>query len=204
PYTTLFRSQNARMLISLALAAALSPAVQAFVKIDQPIVAITRVRVVDGTGTPPRENQTVVISGGKIAALGPAGSTAVPQGAFVLQREGATVLPGLVGMHDHLFYPAGGAIFHEMPRSFPRLYLAAGVTTIRTTGSIEPYTDLEVKKEIDDGKQPGPRIWVTGPYLEGQGSFALQMHAIRDPDDARRTVEFWAGQGVTSFKAYKD
>ena len=76
------------------------------------------------------------------------------------------------------------------------------MTTIRTTGSLEPYTDLEVKKEVDAGKQPGPRIWITGPYLEGEGSFAVQMHAIHDPDDARRTVEFWADQGATSFKAY--
>ena len=190
------------MLISLCLAAALSPAVQAFVKLDKPVVGITHVRVVDGTGASPRENQTVVISGGKIAAVGPFGSTAVPKGAEVLDRTGSTVVPGLVGMHDHLFYPAGDGIFHEMPRSFPRLYLAAGVTTIRTTGSIEPYTDLELKKEIDSGKQPGPHIWVTGPYLEGEGAFALQMHAIHDPEDARRTVEFWADQGVTSFKAY--
>jgi imidazolonepropionase-like amidohydrolase len=190
------------MLIPLVIAAALSPAVQAFVKIDKPAIAITHVRVIDGTGAPPRDNQTVVISGGKIAAVGPFGSTAVPRGAEVLDRTGATVLPGLVGMHDHLFYPAGGAIFHEMPRSFPRLYLAAGVTTIRTTGSIEPYTDIEVKKEIDSSKQPGPRIWVTGPYLEGEGSFAVQMHAIRDPEDARRTVDFWADQGATSFKIY--
>jgi imidazolonepropionase-like amidohydrolase len=93
------------MLIPLLVAAALSPAVQAFVKIDEPVVAITRVRVIDGTGGPPREDQTVVISGGKIAALGPSASTAVPQDAPVLQREGGTVLPGLVGMHDHLFYP---------------------------------------------------------------------------------------------------
>src|SRR5216684_7584906 len=114
----------------------------------------------------------------------------------------ARMLLALVGMHDHLFYPAGGAIFHAMPRSFPRLYLAAGVTTIRTTGSIEPYTDLEVKKEIDSGKQPGPRVFVTGPYLEGRGTFIPQMHEIEDPEDARRTVEFWAGQGATSFKAY--
>ncbi|HYV64865.1 MAG TPA: amidohydrolase family protein [Myxococcales bacterium] len=190
------------MPIALLVAAALSPAVQAFVQIDKPVVAITRVRVIDGTGGPPREDQTVVISGGKIAALGPSASTPVPEGATVLQREGGSVLPGLVGMHDHLFYPAGGAIFHEMPRSFPRLYLAAGVTTIRTTGSIEPYTDLEVKKEIDGGKQPGPRMFVTGPYLEGRGTFTPQMHEIQDPDDARRTVEFWIAQGVTSFKAY--
>src|SRR6266436_5637693 len=196
------RWQKARMLIALVVAAALSPAVQAFVKIDKPVVAITRVRVIDGTGGPPREDQTLVIAGSKIAALGPSASTPVPQGAVVLQREGGTVLPGLVGMHDHLFYPAGGAIFHSMPRSFPRLYLAAGVTTIRTTGSIEPYTDLEVKKEIEAGKQPGPRVHVTGPYLEGQGTFTPQMHEIRDAEDARRTVEFWAGQGATSFKAY--
>src|SRR2546430_15034046 len=114
---------------ALLLAAALSPAVQAFVKIDQPVVAITRVRVIDGTGAPPREDQTVVISGGKIAAAGPFASTPLPQGALVLQREGGTVIPGLVGMHDHLFYPAGGAIFHAMPRSIPRPYPAAGVTT---------------------------------------------------------------------------
>src|SRR5467141_3171177 len=190
------------MISVLLVAAALSPAVQAFVKIDKPAVAITRVRVIDGTGAPSREDQTLVIAGGKIAAVGPSASTPVPQGALVLQREGGTVLPGLVGMHDHLFYPAGGGIFHAMPRSFPRLYLAAGVTTIRTTGSIEPYTDLEVKKEIDAGKQPGPRVFVTGPYLEGRGSFTPQMHAIEDPDDARRTVDFWAGQGATSFKAY--
>src|SRR5262249_61439649 len=101
--------------------------------------------------------------------LGPAASTPVPQGALVRQRERGTVLPGLVGMHDHLFYPAGGAIFHEMPRSFPRLYLAGGVTTIRTTGSIEPYTDLEVKKEIDSGKQPGTSRVGTAPYLGRQG-----------------------------------
>jgi imidazolonepropionase-like amidohydrolase len=190
------------MILALLLAASLSPAVQAFVKIDKPLVALTHVRVIDGTGASPREDQTVVISGGKIAALGPAASTPVPQGAHVVRRDRATVLPGLVGMHDHLFYPAGGAIFHAMPRSFPRLYLAAGVTTIRTTGSIEPYTDLEVKREIDAGKQPGPRIHVTGPYLEGQGTWTPQMHQIRGEQDARRTVEFWADQGVTSFKAY--
>src|SRR2546423_9839450 len=190
------------MLGALIVAAALSPAVQALVKIDKPVVAITRVRVVDGTGAPAREGQMVVISGGKIAAIWPAASTPVPQGALVVERGGGPLLPGLVGMHDPLFYPAGGAIFHAMPRSFPRLYLAAGVTTIRTTGSIEPYTDLEVKKEIDAGKQPGPRVHVTGPYLEGQGTFTPQMHEIRDADDARRTVEFWAEQGATSFKAY--
>jgi imidazolonepropionase-like amidohydrolase len=179
----------------IALLIAANAAVQPFVKYEAPALALTHVRVIDGTGAPPREDQTVCISGGKIAALCPAG-------AQQLDLTGKTVMPGLVGMHDHLFYPVGGAIFGEMARSFPRLYLAAGVTTIRTAGSIEPYSDLELKKKIDTGQEAGPKIHITGPYLEGEGSFALQMHAIKDPEDARATVRFWAGQGATSFKAY--
>jgi len=126
---------------------ALSPEVKAFVSVDAPVVALTHVRVVDGTGGPAREDQTLVISGGRIQALGAA--PAIPAGAKIMDLSGYTVIPGLVGMHDHLFYPQGGGFFAEMGFSFPRLYLACGVTTIRTTGSIEPYTDLEIKKLID-------------------------------------------------------
>src|SRR5919201_93568 len=178
----------------LALLVAVDAALQPYVKMEGPLV-LEHVRVIDGTGAPPREDQTLFIAGGKLAAQAPAG-------AQRLDLSGRTVMPGLVGMHDHLFYPMGGAIFGEMAYSFPRLYLAAGVTTIRTAGSIEPYTDLEVKRAIDSGKAPGPTIWISGPYLEGENSFALQMHALRDPDDARKFVNFWADQGATSFKAY--
>ena len=182
----------------------LSPAVAAFVKEGAPILALTHVRVVDGTGAAPRADQTLVIMDGKIAALGDAASTQIPSGAKILNLSGRTVIPGLVGMHDHMFYPAPGGIpmYPEHATSFPRLYLAGGVTTIRTTGSLEPYTDLELKKAIDAGKMPGPKIHVTGPYLEGPGAFALQMHQLRDAEDARQTVEYWIAQGVTSFKAY--
>jgi Amidohydrolase family len=105
-------------------------------------------------------------------------------------------------MHDHMFYPMGNVIFGEMGYSFPRLYLAAGVTTIRTTGSIEPYTDLELKKRIDSGLMPGPKMHVTGPYLEGAGSWAPQLHQLSGPDEAVKTVNFWLDQGVDNFKAY--
>ena len=179
----------------LALLLAVDAALQPYVTVDAPALVLEHVRVIDGTGAPPREDQTLFISGGKLAAR------AAP-GALRIDLTGKTVMPGLVGLHDHLFYPVGGAIFDDMPYSFPRLYLAAGVTTIRTAGSVEPYTDIELKKQIDSGKSPGPKIWITGPYLEGPGSFALQMHALRDPADARNTVNFWADQGATSFKAY--
>ena len=198
----------ASLLLSLCWAQAsskLSPEVRAFVKEDAPVIALTHVRVIDGTGTPPRAGQTLVIANGKIIALGDAASTKIPDGATVLDLDGRTIIPGLVGMHDHMYYPSpGGAppLYPEHAASFPRLYLAGGVTSIRTTGSIEPYADLQLKRDIDDGKMAGPKIHVTGPYLEGPGAFALQMHQLKDAEDARGMVEFWIAQGVTSFKAY--
>lgn len=187
-------------------------AVQPFVKVNAPVVALMHVRVIDGTGEPARANQTIVIENGKIAAVG-ADGIPVPVGATRLDLSGHTVLPGLVGMHDHLFYirrpnldpqlhSEPPLIVPEMAFSAPRLYLANGVTTLRTTGSVEPYTDLNLKQAIDAGELPGPHMDVTGPYLEGGKSFFIQMHHLRDAEDARQTVAFWAKQGVTSFKAY--
>ncbi|MFY9904208.1 MAG: amidohydrolase family protein [Terriglobales bacterium] len=180
----------------------LSPLVRSFVKVDAPVVALTHVRVIDGTGATARDDQTIVISQGKIESVSDASSATLPKDAQVLDLHGYSVIPGLVGMHDHMFYPMGNGIFGEMAFSFPRLYLAAGVTTIRTTGALEPYTDLELKKQIDNGQTPGPHIHVTGPYLEGAGSWALQMHQLSGPDDATKTVNFWLDQGVDNFKAY--
>jgi imidazolonepropionase-like amidohydrolase len=187
---------------SLVAAQTLSPAVQAFVKINAPVVALTHVRVIDGTGAAAREDQTVVISKGKIESVSDASSANVPKDAQVLDLHGYSVIPGLVGMHEHMFYPMGNGVFGEMAFSFPRLYLAGGVTTIRTTGSLEPYADLELKKSIDAGESPGPKVHVTGPYLEGKGSWAIQLHQLTGPADATRTVNFWLDQGVDNFKAY--
>src|SRR5215470_17560442 len=116
-----------------------------FIRVQSPVIALEHVRVIDGTGAAARADQTIVIAGGKITAIGKAGAVAVPGDANRMDMTGYTALPGLVGMHDHLFYPAGGGLYHDMAVTFPRLYLALGVTTIRTTGSIEPYFDLEIK-----------------------------------------------------------
>lgn len=187
---------------SLVSAQTLSPAVKAFVKVDAQVVALTHLRVIDGTGAAAREDQTVVLSKGKIVSVGEASTASVPNDALVIDLHGYTVIPGLVGMHEHMFYPAGDAIFHEMPISFPRLYLAGGVTTVRTAGSIEPYMDLALKEEIDGGKAPGPHMHVTGPYLEGPGTWAPQMTELKTPAEAVATVDFWADRGVDNFKAY--
>jgi imidazolonepropionase-like amidohydrolase len=182
---------------------ALSQEAREFVSVDAPSVALTHVRVIDGTGAAAVADQTIVISEGKIQSIGPASNARIPEGAKVLDLSGRSVIPGLVLMHEHMFYPTGRlALFNEMGWSFPRLYLACGVTSLRTAGSVEPYTDLNLKRLIDGGRIPGPRVHVTGPYLDGQGSFATQFHVLTGPEDARRMVKQWADEGVTSFKAY--
>ncbi|MGH8158575.1 MAG: amidohydrolase family protein [Rhodanobacter sp.] len=190
-----------------AQAPELSPQTLSFVSHTQSLLAITHVRVIDGTGAPAKENQTVLLRDGLIAAVGK--HVKVPKDATVIDGRGQTLIPGLVGMHDHMFYPAPKvnpmakeAIYPEQASSFPKLYLAGGVTTIRTTGSTEPYTDLELKKAIDAGKIPGPKMHTTGPYLEGKGSFTPQMHELVDAADATDTVNYWISEGATSFKAY--
>jgi len=194
-------------------AAKLSAAVMEYVKFDDRVIALTHVRVIDGTGRAPRADQTVILRDGTIVAMGDGASTPIPAGAKSLDLADHTVFPGLVGMHDHMFYPqpvnmegrrVRGVLQFEQQSSFtfPRLYLAAGVTSLRTTASVEPYADLNLKSWIDDGRIPGPKIHVTGPYLEGQGNFRLPVHELTGPEDARKTAEFWADQGVTSFKAF--
>ncbi len=180
----------------------LSADVKAFVTVDAPLFALTHVRVIDRTGAPAREDQTIIVSGGKIQALGDAAATPVPTGAKIIEMRDATVIPGIVGMHDHIFYPAARAHYNTLAYSAPRLYLACGVTTIRTTGSLEPFTELNLKKAIDRGTVPGPKMHVTSPYLEGPGAFTLQMHELTGPEDARKMVQYWAEQGIDNFKAY--
>src|SRR2546425_3804872 len=177
---------------------------QQFIRVEAAAIALTHVRVIDGTGAAPLEDQTIVITDGKIQSIAPTASAKVQSGVQILDLKGYTVLPGLVGMHDHMFFPMGGSppMYSDMGTSFPRLYLALGVTTIRTTGSVEPYNDLEIKKLIDSGRMIGPKMHITAPYLEGAGAFTPVMHQLTGPDDARKMVNFWADAGATSFKAY--
>ena len=177
---------------------------QQLIRVEAPLIALTHVRLIDGTGANALEDQTIIIRDGKIGSIGPGGTARIEANAKVLDLTGYTVLPGLVGMHDHMFFPMGGTppLYSNMGFGFPRLYLALGVTTIRTTGSVQPYADLEIKQLIDSGRMIGPKIHVTAPYLEGPGSFTPVMHTLTGADDARKMVNYWADLGATSFKAY--
>ncbi len=196
-------------LLSAAQAQTRASLLAPYIQEDAPVVVLDHVKVIDGTGSAPQADMRIVVEHGKIAAVEKAGSGGgVPAGAKVLDLTGKTVIPGLVGMHEHLFYSEPGnsalrgLVGGELVDTAPRLYLAAGVTTARTTGSIEPYTDLNLKREIDREKVPGPNLDVTGPYLEGNPPMVPEMHILTGPEDARKMVNYWVGEGVTSWKAY--
>ena len=180
----------------------LSAEVRRFVEIDEEVVALVGVRVVDGTGGQARAAQTVLIRGSRIEEVGPAATVRVPEGALVLELDGHTVIPGYVMVHEHMFYPVGEAAYNQQEYSFPKLYLAGGVTTIRTGGSRDPFGDLNLKEAVDEGRVPGPRIHVTSPYVNGPTDRFLFMNAVHGPDEARGMVRYWAGEGVTSVKTY--
>lgn len=180
------------------------PQVKPFIAVEAPIVAITHARVVDGTGAAAKDDQTIVIEGGRIKAIGAASAVQAPAGATVIDGTGHTVIPGIVGLHDHMYYssPVGGSM-RPMLYSYPRLFLANGITTIRTTGSVDSYQELNLKAAIARREIPGPEIHVTGPYLQGPGPGSpFAMHPLKGPEDAARVVKYWSDEGVTWFKAY--
>ena len=194
---------------SLALAAALllsaSPATaqdfQELVAVNGPVIALTHVKLIDGLGTPALEDHTILIEDDRITAVGPSGTVRIPAGAEVLDLTGHTVIPGLIGLHNHSYYTGGRGRAAQLSFSGSRLYLASGVTTIRTTGARAPYEELNLRREIEAGRVVGPTMFTTGPYLTGeQGS--LTMARLKGPDQARRVVRYWAEEGVSWFKAY--
>src|SRR5688500_17135927 len=132
-------------------------AIRTYVKVDAPVIALTHARVIDGTGAPPRENQTLLIQDGVIAAVGDEGKIVVPSAATVIDLTGRTVMPGLVMMHEHLYYPTGPGVYGQLGESFVRLYLAGGVTTMRTGGNVNGIVmDLNLKRMTASGRRAGP------------------------------------------------
>jgi imidazolonepropionase-like amidohydrolase len=163
--------------------------------------------LIDGKGNTAKPNQTVIVSKGKIDWVGDDAKAIIPKGASIIDLNGKAMMPGLVMLHEHMYISAHSINprylnVKQLPFSFPRLYLAAGATTIRTCGSIEPYSDIRIKKDIDLGITPGPSIELTGPYIEGKESLFPQMKENKTPEEAAAFVNYWADQGFTSFKAY--
>jgi len=184
------------MTVLLALFLAFGTAISG--QVSNPLsssIALKNIRIIDGTGTPAKENQTLLINGGRIREIGSAAEVKIPEGTQVFDLSGRTVLPGFVMLHEHLGQPA---------QSSAPLYLAFGVTTLRTAGTEHPYVELNLKRRIDSGTVPGPELHLTSPFLNGEASPFLADKIVHDAEDARRAVRYWASEGFTSFKVYQD
>lgn len=166
------------------------------VTVRDSVFALTHVRLVDGTGRPAADDQTIVVRGGRIAAVGR--GVPIPPGARVMDLTGHTVIPGLVQLHEHTYL--GGLRRNGPLVAGAYLYLAAGVTTAMTAGSQMPYDELNLKRSIDAGVVPGPRLLISGPYLTGGAPRPGPFRVVSTPEEAARVVNYWADEGATWFK----
>ncbi|NER10413.1 Amidohydrolase family protein [Muriicola jejuensis] len=183
-----------------------SEEVTKYIEIQEPVIALRNITLIDGTGGPVRTNQDIVITGDHITAIGDSGKINIPPTAKVIDGSGKAVIPGLVMLHEHLFYakPFEGAYKAvHMTNTFPKMYLAGGVTTMRTAGSIEANTDLNIKNLINQGKMVGPNIDVSTPHIERQG-FIPQLQSLYGDESIENWINYWADKGVTSVKAYNN
>jgi imidazolonepropionase-like amidohydrolase len=181
--------------------------VRQYVVHDAPAIRIDAVRVVDGTGAAVRPDQSVLVRDGRIVRLGPAAELAGEKADVVIDGKGRTLMPGLVMLHEHLFFldvVADAPNYMGEPLSATRAYLAYGATTIRTAGSMNGNDDIQAARMIREGQFAGPEIHVTAPFVNGPGSFAYQLRPITEPGDARRIVRFWSEEGATSYKIYQN
>jgi hypothetical protein len=159
-------------------------------------IAITHATVIDATGGPPQPNSTVLIDNEKIYAVGPDSSLEIPPGARVVDATGKYLIPGLADMHIHLMgagEPAGSREF-ILP-----LLIANGITTVRDMGG-DVAQLKKLKKEIDSGDQPGPQIFFTGPYLDGNPPYFQPSIVVVTPAEADAAVRKLKSEGVVFIK----
>ena len=178
-----------------------------YIEYNDSVTVFKNALLIDGKGNAAKPNQTIIISNGKIQWIGDDAKAVIINGAKLIDLNGKALMPGLVMLHEHMYISAhdiSTRYLHlkQLPFTFPRLYLAAGATTIRTCGSIEPYSDLRIKKDIDLGLLPGPSMELTAPYIQGKSSIFPQMKENKTPEEAAAFVNYWADQGFTSFKTY--
>jgi len=176
----------------------LSDYTESFVSLDTSNIALSNVKVIDGTGNPSKNSQTVLIQNGIIVNIGNANDIQITEDFYEINLSGKTIIPGIIGMHNHMRIPRSA-----MLSTSPKLYLASGVTTIQTCGTGNPYEELAIAKTIERGEQPGPEIINSGPYFtgpEGKTNFVrfTNEKAVRD------TIEYWANKGVKWLKVYRN
>ena len=183
-----------------------SDKIEPFLSLNEPVYALKGVTLFDGTGLAAQYHVTVVVREGIVENVGLQNQIIIPEDAFIIEGNNKTLIPGFVMLHEHIFYTKA---FEDefnivnMTNTFPRMYLAGGVTTMRTAGSVSPHTDLNIEKLIREGKMIGPKMDVTGPFIERENNFGIpQLPILPEDQVAGASIDYWAEQGCTSFKVY--
>jgi imidazolonepropionase-like amidohydrolase len=154
---------------------------------DGEVIALNNATIIDGTGAPPRPNWTVLMQGDRILDVG--ADVQIPGGARVLDLAGQTVIPGLFDFHAHLYSSDGRALAGNFV-AYPRLHLAAGVTTIFSPGDFAPQGAVELREQINRGEAIGPHVLTAGPYFEGP-SAASWMRSASTAAELRAAYSGW-------------
>ena len=176
---------------ALAAAAVLQAAFVAGESQTRPLV-LDNVRIIDGTGAPPVERARIVIEGDRIVRIGAAASVPLPAGADTVDLTGSTIVPGLIDLHFHI----------ETDPKLALRQLSHGVTAFRDPGQWnEKFEGL--RRMIDADHLPGPRIFTTGPHIDGENpAYPADSVVARDADEARRLAERNVQQGASALKIY--
>lgn len=187
----------------------LSKQVMDYVAVKDSIVLIKNVTLIDGSGGEVKSNQDILLVKDRIVSIGQSNEINIPEGAFVIDGTGKTVIPGLIMMHEHLFHAKpfyGSFKIIQMANTFPQMYLAGGVTTMRTAGGFEVNSDLNIKNLIETGRRIGPNIDVSTPHIEREGfeEFIPQLQSLYGEESLENWLNYWFDKGVSSVKVYNN
>src|SRR6056297_191520 len=176
----------------------LSDYTKSFVSIDTPRIALVNAKVIDGTGHAAQTAQTILVRNGIIEDVQNTNSLQIAADFYQIDLKGKTVIPGIIGMHNHMRIPTSALL-----STSPKLYLASGVTTIQTCGTGNPYEEIAIAKSINKGEQAGPEIINSAPYFTGPEG---KSHFIRFTNETmiRDTIRYWARKGVKWLKVYRN
>lgn len=176
-----------------------SDSLRPYVEYQEDLMVFTNAIVVDGTGKSIKQNQTIIIENGTFKAIGNDNEIAIPENATTINLKGKTIIPGIIGMHNHLHIPS----FPDVGDIAAKLYLASGVTTIQTCGAASTDKEIELSEAIDKGRRLGSDIIPSAPFITGQGGNP-NMIIPRNTEHLRDTMQHWLNQGVKWFKVYRN
>jgi len=186
-----------------------SRSVMPFIEVQDSVVLIKNVKIIDGTGGSAKVGQDVLLVNNRIEFIGKSSENKYGGEKREIDGTGKTLIPGLIMMHEHLFHAKpffGSFKAVHMANTFPQMYLAGGVTTMRTAGSLEASSDLNVKNLISKGLRIGPDIDVSTPHVEREGleNFIPQLQSLYGDESIENWLNYWFDKGVTSVKVYNN